>query len=49
MLKKDIDQIKDPEKLDTTQRKVTYEPVLTAPDGNVKTEIRMLYSWEEKG
>lgn len=45
--KEDIDQIKDPENW-ILQRKVTYEPVLTAPDGNVKTEIRMLYSWEEK-
>ncbi|MCK6616050.1 MAG: hypothetical protein L6Q51_00230 [Cyclobacteriaceae bacterium] len=27
------------------QRKVVYEPVIQAPDGLVKTEIRMLYIW----
>jgi hypothetical protein len=29
------------------QRKVTYEPVIQAPDGLVKTEIRLLFIWEE--
>lgn len=29
------------------QRKVTYEPVIQAPDGKVKTEIRLLFIWEE--
>jgi len=28
------------------QRKVKYEPVLTAPDGRVKVEVRLLYFWE---
>lgn len=28
------------------QRKVVYEPVIRAPDGMVKTEIRLLYIWE---
>jgi hypothetical protein len=27
------------------QRKVTYEPVVQAPDGLVKCEIRLLYTW----
>ncbi len=40
----DIDAIKDPENW-ILQRKVNYEPVITAPDENVKTEIRLLYSW----
>ena len=29
------------------QRKVTYEPVIQAPDGGVKAEIRMMYLWPE--
>lgn len=29
------------------QRKVNYEPVIQAPDGLVKCEIRMLYVWED--
>jgi len=29
------------------QRKVHYEPVIQAPDGLVKTEIRLLFLWEE--
>ncbi len=29
------------------QRKVTYEPVLQAPDGKVKVEIRLLFLWEK--
>jgi hypothetical protein len=29
------------------QRKVTYEPVVQAPDGMVKCEIRLLYIWPE--
>jgi hypothetical protein len=27
------------------QRKVQYEPVVQSPDGLVKCEIRLLYSW----
>lgn len=29
------------------QRKVTYHPVVKAPDGTVKVEIRLLFLWEE--
>ena len=29
------------------QRKVHYEPVIQAPDGLVKTEIRLLFLWSE--
>jgi uncharacterized protein (UPF0248 family) len=29
------------------QRKIQYEPVIQAPDGNVKTEIRLMFIWEE--
>ncbi|MCW5912043.1 MAG: hypothetical protein KIT62_13290 [Cyclobacteriaceae bacterium] len=29
------------------QRKVHYEPVIQAPDGLVKTEIRLLFTWNE--
>jgi hypothetical protein len=29
------------------QRKVQYEPVIQAPDGMVKTEIRLLFLWED--
>ena len=42
--KQDIENVKDPENW-ILQRKVKYEPVIPSPDGNVKTEIRMLYSW----
>jgi hypothetical protein len=30
------------------QRKVKYEPVLQAPDGMVKVEVRLLYFWENE-
>jgi len=42
--REDIDRVSDPENW-ILQRKVNYEPVILSPDGNVKTEIRMLYSW----
>jgi len=29
------------------QRKVQYEPVVQSPDGLVKCEIRLLYSWQK--
>jgi len=29
------------------QRKIQYEPVIQAPDGLVKTEIRLLFIWEK--
>jgi len=42
----DIDAIIDPENW-ILQRKVTYEPLIQAPDGGVKAEIRMMYLWPE--
>ncbi|HWZ02845.1 MAG TPA: hypothetical protein VNX40_04485 [Mucilaginibacter sp.] len=42
--KNDIENIKDPENW-ILQEKVNYEPVLQAPDGGVKIEIRLLYLW----
>jgi hypothetical protein len=42
--KQDIKSIKDPENW-ILQQKVNYEPVLQAPDGRVKVEIRLLYLW----
>jgi hypothetical protein len=44
--KADIQQINDPENW-ILQRKVTYEPVIEAPDAGVKAEIRMMYLWPE--
>lgn len=44
----DINSIKDPENW-ILQRKVTYEPVIEAPDTGVKAEIRMMYLWPEGG
>lgn len=43
---KDIVEIKDPENW-ILQRKVTYEPVVQAPDGGVKAEIRLMYLWPD--
>jgi len=40
----DIEKVTDPENW-IFQRKVNYEPVIQSPDVLVKTEIRMLYSW----
>jgi hypothetical protein len=40
----DIFSIKDPENW-ILQQKVNYEPVVQAPDGGVKVEIRLLYLW----
>ncbi|SFG59663.1 hypothetical protein [Pedobacter insulae] len=42
----DINEIKDPENW-ILQRKVTYEPVIQAPDAGVKAEIRMMYLWPD--
>lgn len=42
--KNDIKNIKDPENW-ILQQKVIYEPVVQAPDGGVKAEIRLLYLW----
>ena len=44
--KNDIENIKDPENW-ILQQKVNYEPVLAAPDGGVKVEIRLLYLWPD--
>jgi len=44
----DIDRIPPGERKNfMLQRKVHYEPVVQAPDGLVKAEIRLLYLWEE--
>lgn len=42
----DITAIKDPENW-ILQRKVTYEPVVQAPDGGIKAEIRLMYLWPD--
>jgi len=42
--KDDIENIKDPENW-ILQEKVNYQPVVQAPDGGVKVEIRLLYLW----
>ena len=42
----DIKNIKDPENW-ILQEKVNYEPVVEAPDGGVKAEIRLLYLWPD--
>jgi len=44
--KDDISKIKDPENW-ILQQKVNYEPVVQAPDGGVKAEIRLLYLWPD--
>lgn len=43
----DIKAITEPENW-ILQEKVNYEPVVQAPDGNVKCEIRILYLWPEE-
>ena len=42
----DIREIKDPENW-ILQRKVTYAPIVQAPDGGVKVEIRLMYIWPD--
>ncbi|TKC05196.1 ATP-grasp domain-containing protein [Pedobacter frigoris] len=44
----DIEAIKDPENW-ILQKKVVYEPVVQAPDGGVKAEIRLMYLWPDGG
>ncbi|QRQ99973.1 hypothetical protein [Dyadobacter sandarakinus] len=39
--------LSDPENY-ILQRKVTYEPVIQAPDGLVKCEIRLMYGWPDQ-
>ncbi len=44
----DIEAIPDAERGGyLLQRKVRYEPVITAPDGQVKCEIRLLFIWPD--
>jgi len=45
--KSDLDSIPENEQGNyLLQRKIQYEPVIHSPDGNVKTEIRLLFFWE---
>lgn len=45
--KEDLDAIEDKENF-LIQRKVKYEPIIEDPEGNrIKTEIRMLFAWED--
>jgi hypothetical protein len=46
LTKGDLEAIADPENY-ILQRKVVYEPVIQAPDGLVKCEIRMMYGWPD--
>lgn len=43
---KDLLAIKDPENW-ILQKKVTYEPVIASPEGDVKCEIRLMYLWPD--
>jgi hypothetical protein len=45
--KQDIDQVKEKD-LFLLQKKVNYAPVIQAPEGNVKVEVRILALWPEK-
>jgi len=46
--KADLDSIPENERENfLLQRKVQYEPVIQAPDGMVKAEIRLLFLWEQ--
>ncbi len=42
----DIHRISDPKNW-ILQKKVNYEPVVQAPDGGVKVEIRLMYLWAD--
>lgn len=44
--KADLAALPDPENY-ILQRKVVYEPVIQAPDGLVKCEVRMMYGWKD--
>lgn len=44
--KQDITDIQEPKNW-ILQRKVNYEPVVQAPDGLIKAEIRLLYLWPD--
>lgn len=41
-----LKEIEDPENY-ILQKKVVYEPVVQAPDGLVKCEVRMMYGWAD--
>lgn len=41
-----LKEIEDPENY-ILQKKVVYEPVVQAPDGLVKCEVRMMYGWPD--
>ncbi len=43
----DLDALPDKQNY-LLQRKVQYEPVIQSPDGLVKCEIRLLYTWQKK-
>jgi hypothetical protein len=43
-----LEGVRDPENF-ILQKKVIYEPVIQAPDGLVKCEIRMMFGWKDKG
>jgi hypothetical protein len=46
--KSDIDTVPQSERHNyLLQRKVNYEPIIQAPDGLVKAEIRILFIWED--
>jgi len=48
VIQNDIDNIPVDQRKDfLLQRKVHYEPVIQAPDGLVKAEVRILFLWEE--
>ncbi len=48
VMQSDIDNIPIDQRHDfMLQRKVQYEPVIQAPDGMVKAEVRILFLWEE--
>lgn len=42
----DVENIKDPENW-ILQKKVVYEPIVQAPDGGIKVEIRLMYLWPD--
>ncbi|MCE7068467.1 hypothetical protein [Dyadobacter sp. CY326] len=44
----DLTSLPDPENY-ILQKKVVYAPVIQAPDGLVKCEIRMMYGWNDNG
>lgn len=44
--KADLEKVNDPENW-ILQKKVIYDPVVQAPDGGVKAEIRLMYLWPD--